>query len=210
VPIFVIENSIDFDLFAPVRKHRKKETVTIGWAGTATHEIDYQHAFSALVRVLHRHKNLFVEFWGGHIPSPIARGLERGIGQGQVGVRSWVPIHQYPAWLSAVNWDLSLAPLQFNEFNRAKSALKLIEAGALKIPCLASNVCEYKRFCEANPKLQTLLCSSSDEWEEKLERFVSNEELRVELGEELHREVKERHLIQHRIPLLRKIFAGEP
>ncbi|MDE2439177.1 MAG: hypothetical protein KGN01_07360, partial [Patescibacteria group bacterium] len=45
VPIFVIENSIDFDLFAPVRKHRKKETVTIGWAGTATHEIDYQHAF---------------------------------------------------------------------------------------------------------------------------------------------------------------------
>ena len=55
-----------------------------------------------------------------------------------------VPFAEYPARLAQLDLDLAHAPLLDNPFNRCKSALKLIEFGALGIPVIASDVAPYQ------------------------------------------------------------------
>ena len=59
-----------------------------------------------------------------------------------------------------------VAPLQVNDFNRAKSDIKYIEACILGIPCLCQNMETY-----ANAPDQ-LKFSSIEEFEDKIERIL--------------------------------------
>lgn len=211
IPITVVENAIDFSLFARVR-HRaanRDGRITIGWAGTLTHEIDYQQAFNALGKIMARHADVHCEFWGGQIPGPIARGLQRGVGRQQVHIRGWVPVYEYPAFLSCQAWDIVLAPLQDNEFNRSKSWLKMIEAGALHLPCLASDVAEYRRLCQEDERLAPLLCRTEQDWEDKLEWLVSERAARVDLGEALYERVAAHHTIDRQMERWRAVMEGD-
>jgi hypothetical protein len=55
-----------------------------------------------------------------------------------------VPIEKYPAKLASLGLDLALAPLEFNQFNEAKSNLKLLEYGALGYPVICTDIVPYQ------------------------------------------------------------------
>ena len=59
-----------------------------------------------------------------------------------------------------------VAPLQVNDFNRAKSDIKFIEGCILGIPCLCQNMETYATAPEQ------LKFSSIEEFEEKIERIL--------------------------------------
>jgi hypothetical protein len=50
----------------------------------------------------------------------------------------------YPTYLSKLNIQLFLAPLQNNSFNKSKSDIKYIEAACLGIPCLVQDMETYE------------------------------------------------------------------
>jgi O-antigen biosynthesis protein len=55
----------------------------------------------------------------------------------------WRPVIEYPSFLKSLNPDIFLAPLDINEFNRSKSDIKALEAAALGIPLIATNIEPY-------------------------------------------------------------------
>ena len=60
------------------------------------------------------------------------------------------------------HFDVSLAPLLNNKFNRCKSELKVVEAGYTKTAIIASNATPYKETIIHNKT--GILCSSPEDW----------------------------------------------
>ena len=56
---------------------------------------------------------------------------------------TWIP--DYPKLIYDLNVNLTIAPLMDNTFNRCKSDLKFIEAGAFGLPCICQDMVTYSQ-----------------------------------------------------------------
>ena len=91
----------------------------------------------------------------------------------------------YPAMFAF--FDIFLAPLIDDVFNRAKSDLKLVDGGARGIPCIASPLPMYSDWAGG-----VLFANSDSEWENQLLKLIDNRELREALGKEGRERAKTR------------------
>lgn len=105
--------------------------------------------------------------------------------------KPWAPIREYANRYASWSWDIAIAPLDENRFNNSKSNIKMLEAAALKIPCLVSNVTPYIEFCSlGGPELTWLLCHNIEDWRVKLTRLINDPELRQKLGQKMFETMK--------------------
>ena len=78
----------------------------------------------------------------------------------------WQTLLDYPKFIASLNAQLMVAPLQVNDFNKAKSDIKFIEACVLGIPCLCQNMDTYNTAPEA------LKFTTVDEFEYKIRSIL--------------------------------------
>lgn len=121
--------------------------------------------------------------------------------------RIWTrPITQYANGYN--NFDIALAPLADNEFNKYKSQLKVIEAGFHKKALIAQNYGPYtidlvsaiKPGGEFDPNGNCLLVETSKnhkQWVKHAKKLVENPELVKQLGENLYNTVKDTYDINN-------------
>lgn len=131
--IYVLPNSIDIPKWSGVR-HGNKPGIRIGWAGGTSHDEDLRLLEKVIPAIVEAHKDVeFVFVSGGH-PEFLKN-------QKRVRcVQKWARIDRYPQHLASQDFDIGIAPLVDNKFNRAKSNLRYLEYSALGIPTVASNV----------------------------------------------------------------------
>lgn len=79
----------------------------------------------------------------------------------------WQSLIKYPYLIESLNAQLMVAPLQVNDFNRAKSDIKFIEACTLGIPCLCQNMETY------NTAPDNLKFSTVEEFESKINSILA-------------------------------------
>ena len=79
----------------------------------------------------------------------------------------WQTLHSYPYFIANLNAQLMVAPLLVNDFNKAKSDIKFIEACVLGIPCLCQDMDTYHTAPES------LRFSTVEEFERKIETILS-------------------------------------
>lgn len=173
--ILIVPNAIDFNLFR-TKKLSKDDLIIIGWGGSNTHSDDLKEALDVFEDIFKEYPNVRLEF-AGHPPDhPIAN-------HPQTRFRMWVAIGEYANRFASWGWDISIAPLENNRFNRSKSNIKMLEAAALGIPCLVSDVQPYNEFCSLGGKeLKWLLCTKKSEWKEKIRELIKKQELRELYG----------------------------
>ena len=197
-PAYVHRNALGRDMLAfadelyKQRRHRaKSDRIVIGYgSGTATHDVDFEEAAGALVDVLGRHPE--VELWiAGPLSLPVE--LER------FGER----LHRFPltdwrGWFElASRMDIALAPLEMeNVFCRAKSEIKFVEAGALGVPVIASDIDPYRDAITHGE--DGLLAANESDWRRALMTLIENAQQRKALGERARRTV-----LQHYSPTTR-------
>ena len=70
--------------------------------------------------------------------------LRNYIKAGKIEFHNWSPLYEYPEQIRKLNVNCMVAPLQDNNFNRAKSNLKFIEACAFGIPIICQDMCTYE------------------------------------------------------------------
>lgn len=174
--ILVCPNAIDFNLFRPASTLRD-DRIVIGWAGSNTHGDDVKEAWHVLPDILNEFENVHMEFIGMGPPYAIHQ-------HPRVRVRRFFPVGEYPSRLASWAWDITLAPLADNRFNKSKSNIKLLEAAALGIPCLVSPVQPYEEFC-ALGDLNWLMCYNENQWRKKLRDLVAEKQLRLELSSKM-------------------------
>jgi GT2 family glycosyltransferase len=138
----------------PPKKHNK---FRIGWGGGIGHTADF-----GMMKPVFEHFGDTVDwcFLGMDPDTPL------GVSKFFAGA---VPPNQYLVALANLDVDLMIAPLDDNHFNRCKSNLRLIEAGACVYPVIASRVAPY---VENAPPVYAH-CATADEWIAAIAMFMT-------------------------------------
>ena len=169
-------------------------------SGTPTHDVDFAEAAPAVLDILTRYPQ--AELW---IAGPMQLPDEfAGFG---ARVRRF-PLLPWRGWFElAAQIDINLAPLEMNNiFCRAKSEIKFVEAAALGVPTVASQI---DPFAAAVTHGQDgFLAASTPEWIEYLDRLAADAELRRRIGAAARATILERYSPRARAADLAQLLPG--
>jgi len=173
--VYVLPNCIEVDRWKrlSVAPH---DGVRVGWFGGMQHYEDLEVIEEVVPEVLKRRPNVtFVttvaipDFWRKMFDT----------GHPQFKTVAFAPFQAWPEYLAQQGCDILLAPLRDNPFNRAKSNIKWLEAGALGTPVVASPINAY---ADIEHERTGLLARTKDEWIECILRLVDRSGEREEIG----------------------------
>jgi glycosyltransferase involved in cell wall biosynthesis len=180
---FVIPNYIDEVLWpqvqdsAPLPKGDDDDTVRLLCMGTQTHVADFELIRPVLKRLKEEFSNQIDICLIGVCPHHDDTGWYRSITPPQeIGVN-------YPAF---VNWlvntqhfDIGLAPLIDNPFNRCKSAIKFLDYSALQMVTVASDINGYASIADGENGFRVK--NTEEAWYKALKKLIINKDLRTHL-----------------------------
>ena len=119
-----------------------RETTNLFWGGTITHREDFELALPSLVRIANSYPSVRIVIAG----DPQIYQMLQKVPQKQKVFVPNVTYDDYPHSLCYA--DILLAPLINNDFNNHKSDVKLVDAGAARIPWVASITKQYSSWRE--------------------------------------------------------------
>ena len=182
---YVAENFINFPSWRSRFTSPRRQGVTIGWVGGGTHDEDHELIKDSVFEVLSKNKDVrFKYVCGGPCPE-FFKGVPRLTWQ-----HDFSSIKQYPKWVAKKGFDIGIAPLEDNNFNRGKSNLRWLEYSALGIPCVASPLPHFKESIVHGKT--GFIASTHGEWVEHLERLINAPDLRDTIGTAARQEVKDK------------------
>ena len=150
----------------------RRDEITIGWGGGSSHSRDFGEIAKPLRRYLQAHPEVLFHCVGMDYTSRVKTYKGRAV---------HTPWHHNPDdYMRAMDYDISLAPLRDTPFARSKTAVKALEAAALGIPCIASNIPPYSEFIRDGET--GILVNTPREFEAALADLVADEDWRQRLG----------------------------
>lgn len=146
-------------------QHKKQPR--IGWLVSGTHfditnktgfKDDGSHVVDQIIKSRKKFKWVFL---GAH---PLQ--VKPFIDSGEMEFHNWAILYDYPAAIDKLNLNAVVAPLLDNTFNKSKSEIKYLEAGAFGIPGVFQDLVTYKnadlRFKTGNEMIDQLTTLLSD------------------------------------------------
>jgi hypothetical protein len=124
-------------------RHKKRPRVL--YAGSGTHidvtnrtgmKDDFSHVIDEIIKA--RKKFKFV--WKGCFPLAVKPFIDNG----EMEYVDWSPLMDLPKDIYQIGANVAFAPLVDNNFNKAKSNIKMVEAGAFGMPGAYQDLCTYK------------------------------------------------------------------
>jgi len=146
-----------------------RRTVNIGWAGTPTHSQDLALVRRDLIRLMREMPEVQLVLAG----DPDLFAAFSAVLETRRLFVPMMPFADYPFTLAY--FDILIAPLRDTAFNRAKSDIKLLEAGIRRIPWVASDLPAYRAWGAGG-----LLVNG--DWHTALAQLTSDAALRAQLG----------------------------
>ena len=144
-----------------------KRRPRIGYVGSPTHinigrVAGAQDDIDLITSIIRKtHKEFKWVFMGG-----IPLTLNDLVKSGDIEFVPWAHLFQYAYTFDSLNLNVTVAPLQNNNFNLAKAPIKYLESGALGIPCVCQDLEPYK--------MAPLRFTAAEEMYEIIKKLVSN------------------------------------
>jgi GT2 family glycosyltransferase/glycosyltransferase involved in cell wall biosynthesis len=183
--IRVIPNYLDagtWNVQAPEIGFRKRRRLRVGWAGANQHLGDLNLLAPVVRATFHEVDWIFF----GLCPPDIAPYASE--------IHDMVSFERYPQRLADLAFDLALAPLADNPFNRAKSNLRLLEYGILGTPVICSDIEPYR----GAPVVR--LPEQPDLWIDAIRDYAKNPERVQADGRALENWVRRHWMLQEHLP----------
>ena len=186
--VFLLENALDthlLDLASAPCPGRDPTTVVIGYgSGTTTHDADFLIVAPALLRILENFPQVRFAVYG-HLRLP-------DYFESRVHQIIRVPfLDADDYYLALSRFDISLAPLERNVFNDAKSNIKFLEASLFGVPSVCSTGAAFLQVVDHG--VNGFLASCDDEWYTALQQLVEDAGLRRVVGEQARQGVLEHY-----------------
>jgi glycosyltransferase involved in cell wall biosynthesis len=171
-PIEILPNCLD--LGSVSKRPESGGVVSVGWAGSGTHKGDLEAVAGPVKRGVDLSGSRFITVGADYADIIDAKDSES---------RGWC--FDLEEFYTLVDFNIGIAPIEDNEFNRSKSALKAIEYGARGIPVIASNVTPYTDYVADG--IDGFLVRSEHEWTKYIRLLASDAELRESMADAAHR-----------------------
>lgn len=202
----IIRNYFIDELF-PLNPFKNNETkfLKIGYFGTLTHDSDLELIHNVILRVkdylLKENINVELEVVGGAVNNA----------QDWYSVKKLpfypMPMSNFMKWLNNnVNWDVGIAPLVYNEFNKCKSELKYIEFSSLGVPVVASRIEGYEEAIDDG--VDGYLATSENEWVSKLVTLLEDSVLRNGMVNNAHDNILKNYSLKSRVEQWDAVFKS--
>ena len=175
--VHIIPNTIDTEKLKPVFKE-KKDTITIGWQGGSNHKFDLEQAREGILAILKEFPNVHFKTFG-YNPEWAKKNK-------QCEHKEWVNFDQYYDTLPALGFDIGIAPLVDNSFNRCKSNLRWLEYSALQIPTILSSVGPY---LSVKHNYNGFLASNEHDWYIQLKHLIQHPKKRQFLAKNAYKSI---------------------
>jgi glycosyltransferase involved in cell wall biosynthesis len=162
----VLPNHVPAELLNMVRPRRDK--VTVGWAGGASHAADIAMVAPQLRRLIDR-DGVDLHLIGTDYSETIKRVCR---------FSRWEK--NLPDYYANIDFDVGIAPLTGTVFDRSKSAIKALEYAGLGIPVVASDCEPYREFVIDG--VTGFLVRREHEWSRRLRELVNDAGMREQMG----------------------------
>jgi glycosyltransferase involved in cell wall biosynthesis len=193
-PIAVVPNVVDFKRWLPMKKNESKE-IRLGWQGGSAHYQDLHLVRKPLWKLLDKHPNLKIVLQGVGFDALFKPNPDNGMKDysDRIEWRAWHSDNlTYPVDLREMKADIAMCPVIDDPFNRGKSELKWVEFGAMKVPCVVSPVC----YTSVKHGKTGFVANNENEWFEYLDKLISDEAFRLEMGERVYERIKNHHSVE--------------
>lgn len=188
MPIHVLPNYNDVTLFSPFESKTGEDVITLGYHGSTTHDSDIKLILPAIDTIMEMYPNVILQLIGT-IRRESVSIFESMKHNDRVFIRGGTPAYDtFPELLMGLKWDIGLAPLIDDAFNRGKSHIKYMEYAMKRIPTVASDVYPY-----AKNATHALLCKDNTEWVSNLSKLIKDKRLRKEIGTLSYKDVVQNH-----------------
>lgn len=195
--IYVVPNSIDFKEWKGLES-KKHDRMRIGWIGGGGHAKDLEMIAPAMEEILAKHPDAW--FYCIHGCPNIYKSWKKVF-----HTVKFATINLYPKFMASYKFDIGIAPLEDNNFNRGKSNLRWLEYSAVKLPTVASPLPDFTRVIKEGHN--GFIATDLDDWFTCLDKLIQSESLRREVGRNAYKTVKDnfnitktanhyRHIIQ--------------
>lgn len=172
------------------RHERNVDKIVIGWGGSPRFNKDLFILKDSLMPILEEFSEVELRFIGDFELSPFPFPESERIKK--IGV---MPVQEYQKAIS--QFDIGVAPLEDNPFNRCKSDLKFLEYSMVGIPTVASKVYPYEHTV-VNGETGFLARNTKD-WIKYLRRLTRESGLRESMGERARHYVLENRTMEKNI-----------
>jgi len=188
--IYVCPNSLDWEErnkvydgdFSKSKIFPKKNgEIRIGWSGSAAHWENLKQIEDAIVQILIDYPQ--TTFYYSGLFADLFQDKEI---KDRVHRVPWSKLKNWAYANREMNFDIALAPLCDNDFNRAKSNLRVLEYASARYSVIASPVEPYNCF---NNK-EVIFATEPEEWYNAMEKLIKNKELREKLALTLYNKCK--------------------
>jgi len=211
--VYVLPNYLDRKWWGESEERPKRidKTIRIGWAGGRTHYEDLRMVVPVLKRLVEKFDFLRFVYCGyGGMSSErlltevgwgedVFREIPREKREFYIGVEP----EYWPDKLRTLDFDIGIAPLINDHFNRCKSNIKFLEYSSEKIPAVYSPTV-YKDTVE--PGVTGFIAETENEWEHYLEKLILNEEIRRDLAQRAFDEVQGKWLLENHWQEWEKVY----
>ncbi len=186
---------------ANIKNEKRDDTVRLLFAGTNTHAADFGTILPAVKQILDEFKEkVELLLWGEQIPElagypnvKTAAGFQRDYGQ-------------YLKTLQCLNADIALAPLEVNDFNRAKSNIKWLEYSAAGIAGIYADLPAYNRDV-VHGENGFLAGADAAGWYTAMKELITDREKREHLAQTAQGVVWEQYDLQNNAHLWQDVFS---
>lgn len=167
-PIITRNSVVD----VPRHSRPRNEKPVIGWAGSYTHNGDFDFQLCEVLRKLVKEGK--AEFHTFGFQPKYFKGLSKH--------HEWCDAWDFQNKLIEINWDIGLVVAEDNTFNACKSNIKFIEYGLAGITSVAHDVYPYSNTFEHGVD-GFLVKKSKTDWKEYLNTLVENRDLCTQMNE---------------------------
>jgi glycosyltransferase involved in cell wall biosynthesis len=200
--IDVLPNCNDINDWPKESKVWDDGKVRIGFAGGQGHLADLDLILEPMAYILAKYPNVLFEIVGAITPQDAMRltvqmneFCKKNIAD-QVRIAGGTLAWQgYPEMLASFGWDIVIAPLIDDDFNRSKSHIRWMEASMIHCPVVASPVYPYIKPIQGANTIQDektgLFAKNREEWFEMLDGLISTPEARKELANNAYTYIKD-------------------
>lgn len=212
--VVVLPNYLDDSIWRITKTKQKQpgELLTIGYMGSNSHTPDLAMIESVLRNLLSKYENkIRLEVWGTPLPDGLRKSKDVFWHPAPTNVYT-----EFVRYFQTLNFDLVIAPLADNLFNRCKSGLKFLEYSSLGAAGVYSKIAPYDAVIMDG--INGYLAATDDEWLEKLTILIENTEQRVQMVQAAQQSIREKWLLSANIrswydifnKLNREIFLEDP